>query len=62
LLHIVFNWGKETYKFNELDLLVAKFNKRAITIYERLGFKTIDEFIWHVNDEEKEFIAMRKTW
>jgi len=62
VVETILNFGKEIYKFNELDLLVAKFNRRAITIYERLGFKTIDEFIWHVNDEEKEFIAMRKTW
>jgi len=62
VVETILNFGKETYKFNELDLLVAKFNRRAITIYERLGFKTKDEFIWHVNDEEKEFIAMRKTW
>jgi len=56
------NFGRETYGFKEIDLLVAKFNKRAITVYERLGFKTVDEFIWHVNDEDTEFIAMRKTW
>ncbi|WP_346847154.1 GNAT family N-acetyltransferase [uncultured Clostridium sp.] len=62
VVETILNFGKESYKFNELDLLVAKFNRRAITIYERLGFKTIDEFIWNVNDEEKEFIAMRKTW
>jgi len=58
----ILNFGKEKYKFNEIDLLVAKFNKRAITVYEKLGFNTIDEFIWHVNNEEKEFIAMRKIW
>lgn len=62
VVETILNFGKEIYKFNELDLLVAKFNRRAITIYERLGFKTMDEFIWSVNDEEKEFIAMRKTW
>jgi len=58
----ILNFGRETYKFNEIDLLVAKFNRRAITLYEKLGFKTIDEFIWNVNGEEKEFIAMRKSW
>ena len=57
----ILNFGRETYKFNEIDLLVAKFNRRAITLYEKLGFKTIDEFVWHVNDEDKEFIAMRKS-
>lgn len=58
----ILNFGKETYKFNELVLLVAKFNKRAIKIYERLGFKTTDEFMWHVNEEDQEFIAMKKNW
>jgi len=57
----ILSFGRETYKFNEIDLLVAKFNRRAITLYEKLGFKTIDEFVWHVNDEDKEFIAMRKS-
>lgn len=58
----ILNFGREIYKFNEIDLLVAKFNSRAIKVYERLGFKTIDEFLWHVNDEDVDFIAMRKTW
>jgi ribosomal-protein-alanine N-acetyltransferase len=58
----ILDFGRGIYKFNELGLLVAKFNKRAITIYEKLGFTTIDEFVWYVNEEEKEFIAMKKTW
>lgn len=58
----ILDFGKEKYKFNEIELFVAKFNKRAIRIYEKLGFKTIDEFIWNVNEEEKEFIAMRKNY
>lgn len=58
----ILNFGRETYKFNELVLLVAKFNKRAIKIYERLGFKTIEEFMWHVNGEDKEFLAMKTAW
>lgn len=58
----ILDFGKRVYKFNEIVLFVAKFNKRAITIYERLGFKTIDEFMWHVNDEDKKFIKMKKTW
>jgi ribosomal-protein-alanine N-acetyltransferase len=58
----ILNFGRETYKFNEIDLLVAKFNKRAIKVYEKLGFSIIEEFTWNVNDEEKEFVAMRKEW
>jgi len=58
----ILNFGREKYKFNEVALLVAKFNTRAIRIYEKLGFITIEEFVWHVNGEEKEFMAMKKEW
>lgn len=62
VVEAILKFGKETYKFNELDLIVAKFNKRAIKVYEKLGFKIIDEFTWYVNEEEREFIAMRKVF
>jgi ribosomal-protein-alanine N-acetyltransferase len=62
VVEAILNFGIETYKFNEIDLLVAKFNRRAIKVYEKLDFNIIEEFIWHVNDEEKEFVAMRKKW
>lgn len=58
----ILDFGREKYKFDNIELLVAKFNKRAIKVYEKLGFKNIDEFIWNVNGEEKEFIAMRKSY
>ena len=56
------NFGKNTYNFNEISLLVAKFNERAIKIYKKLGFEKTEEFIWKVNGEEKEFIAMVKKY
>lgn len=62
IVEAIIAFGRKEYKFNKIALFVAKFNRRAITIYERLGFKTIDEFIWNVNDEKKEFLAMRKDW
>ena len=62
VVEAILKFGKETYKFNEIDLLVAKFNKRAMKVYEKLGFKITDEFTWYVNEEEKEFIAMKKVF
>lgn len=58
----IVNFGREKYKFDELGLLVAKFNKRAIKVYEKLEFKIIDEFLWHVNEEDTEFYTMKKNW
>lgn len=58
----ILDFGKEKYKFNNIELLVATFNTRAIRVYEKLGFKKIDQFMWHVNNEDKEFIAMRKVF
>lgn len=62
IVKTILEFGREQYKFNELDLLVAKFNKRAIRVYEKLGFEIVDEFVWNVNEEEKEFIAMKKNY
>lgn len=56
------NWGKEKYEFNNIFLLVAKFNSRAIKVYEKLGFNQTDEFVWNVNGEVKEFIEMKKEY
>ncbi|MFR1707405.1 MAG: GNAT family N-acetyltransferase [Clostridium sp.] len=58
----ILNFGKNTYNFNEVSVLVAKFNERAIKIYKKLGFEKTEEFIWKVNGEEKEFIAMVKNY
>lgn len=62
MVEALLSFGRENYKFNEIDLLVAKFNKRAIRVYEKLEFNIIEEFIWNVNGEEKEFIKMKKRW
>lgn len=62
IIQAILNFGRETYKFDKIELLVAKFNKRAIRVYEKLGFVKTEEFIWNVNGEEKEFIAMKKVY
>lgn len=55
-------FGRDRYNFNYINLLVAKFNKRAIKIYDKLEFEFVEEFVWKVNDEEREFIEMKKIW
>lgn len=56
----IINYGKEQYKYHKLNLLVAKFNKRAIHLYEKLGFEVVEEFVWNVNGGEYDFVAMLK--
>jgi len=58
----IIDFGKKKYKFNSLVLLVAKFNERAIKIYKKLDFNTIEEFTCEVNGEVKDFIAMKKVF
>lgn len=62
IVKAILEFGKEKYNFDNIELLVAKFNERAIKVYEKLGFEKVDEFMLHVNSEDKEFIAMRKVW
>ncbi|MEW8995292.1 GNAT family N-acetyltransferase [Clostridium sp.] len=51
--------GREKYKLNYIDLTVAKFNNRAIKVYEKLGFKVIDEFVNTIRGNDYDFLAMR---
>ncbi|MDT8716838.1 GNAT family N-acetyltransferase [Clostridium sp. 19966] len=36
IVEAIIAFGRKEYKFNKIALFVAKFNRRAITIYERL--------------------------
>jgi len=58
----ILNFGREKYNLDKITLLVANFNKRAIRLYEKLGFKTIEEFPAHVNNEDIIFVVMKKVW
>lgn len=49
-----------SYKNDSIDLLVAAFNKRAIKVYEKIGFTRIKNFIQETNEGQYEFIRMMK--
>lgn len=55
----VLDFGKEKYNLSFIDLTVAKFNKRAIKVYERLGFEIIEEFVNTIRGNDYDFLAMR---
>lgn len=55
----IINFGKQKYNYKYIDLTVAKFNKRAIKVYDKLGFKVIEEFVNTIRGSDYDFIAMR---
>jgi ribosomal-protein-alanine N-acetyltransferase len=44
----------------EFSLAVAAFNRRAITVYERAGFKEVRRYLHHTNGTDWEFVEMRR--
>ncbi|MEG2289859.1 MAG: GNAT family N-acetyltransferase [Clostridium sp.] len=62
ILEVVLEFGREKYNLEKINLLVVKFNERAIKVYKRLGFKVTEEFVWNVNGGEYEFLAMEMYW
>jgi ribosomal-protein-alanine N-acetyltransferase len=57
---IKFLIDKLDYKEKYIELQVAEFNKRAIKVYERIGFEFVEEFMQKTNGGEYKFIRMRK--
>jgi ribosomal-protein-alanine N-acetyltransferase len=57
---INFSIERFNYKQNYIMLAVAAFNKRAIKVYEKLGFKIVEKYMQKTNGEEIEFIKMKK--
>lgn len=55
----VIDFGKQKYNYSYIDLTVAKFNERAIKVYEKLGFKIVEEFINTIRGVDYDFQAMR---
>jgi len=45
---------------NTFELIVARFNQRAINVYKKAGFMEINDFMQKVNGGEHEFLRMRK--
>ncbi|WBW95987.1 GNAT family N-acetyltransferase [Oceanirhabdus sp. W0125-5] len=55
----IIEFGKEKYNLSYIDLTVAKFNKRAIKVYDKLGFEVVEEFVNTIRGVDYDFIAMR---
>lgn len=53
------SFAREKYRPLSFSLAVATFNKRAIKVYERTGFKPIDTKIRVINGARYEFINMK---
>lgn len=51
---------KFNYKVNYIMLAVALFNKRAIRVYEKIGFQNVGKYMQRTNGAEFEFIKMKK--
>lgn len=54
-------FGREQYAASTWTLRVAAFNKRAVRLYERVGFTPVETFIQSTNGGEYEFLRMTKT-
>lgn len=57
------NFGVKRFNYNHncIMLAVASFNKRAIKVYEKLGFKFVEKYMQKTNGGEFEFIKMKKV-
>ena len=55
------DFGLKNYDYDQdyLMLAVAKFNQRAVKVYQKLGFKILEEYLQKTNGGEYEFYQMR---
>ena len=52
------NFAISKYNPKEITLSVATINKRAIKVYERAGFESVQTFMQETNDNRFEFLKM----
>jgi ribosomal-protein-alanine N-acetyltransferase len=57
------NFGVEKFDYRQscIMLSVASFNKRAIKVYEKIGFQFEERYMQKTNGGEFEFIKMKKA-
>lgn len=57
------DYGIKTYKYDKdhIMLAVAQFNKRAIKLYQKLGFQTIEKYDQKTNGGIYKFRKMKKV-
>jgi ribosomal-protein-alanine N-acetyltransferase len=56
---IEFGIKKYNYDRDYLMLAVAKFNQRAVKVYQKLGFKILEKYLQETNGGEYEFYKMK---
>ncbi|RIW38347.1 N-acetyltransferase [Bacillus salacetis] len=61
-IQAIIEQGRECIGFDHLELAVADFNKRAIKVYEKAGFKRKGSFKNVLRGKEYDFIIMEKDW
>ncbi len=54
------DFGRRRFAPTEFTLSVASFNRRAITVYERVGFSAVRVFAHWTNGGEWEFVEMQR--
>jgi [ribosomal protein S18]-alanine N-acetyltransferase len=53
-------FARETFSPPAFRLTVAAFNRRAISVYERAGFETVERFGSDTRGAEREWLLMRR--
>jgi [ribosomal protein S18]-alanine N-acetyltransferase len=52
--------GRTDYGAERFTLAVAAFNRRAIAVYERVGFAVVRTYTHHTNGADWEFVEMQR--
>jgi RimJ/RimL family protein N-acetyltransferase len=53
-------FARDTFAPRSFRLSVATFNRRAIAVYARVGFRPLGTFVSHTNGGEHEFLVMTR--
>jgi ribosomal-protein-alanine N-acetyltransferase len=60
-VHAGLRFAREAYSPQAFRLTVATFNRRAIRVYERAGFETVETFGAETRDGEREWLLMKRS-